>query len=494
MTRRAGVLLNIASLPSAYGIGDIGGEAYKWIDRIADMGFTVWQILPTVPIGEGNSPYASPSAFAGNTLYISPDLLVTGRLITEAERKAAEYGGSVYTVDYDYARESKSALIKTALSRADDALIKKVRAFGKANPHIENYALYMAVKETQGDKPFWEWQKGLDFASVSANKEKYDGALLYHLFGQYLFFTQWAGLKEYASSKGVKLFGDMPIYVCRDSADLWSAPQLFQVSGKNAKPSSVAGVPPDYFSEDGQLWGNPLYNWAAMKKDGFSWWKQRIEASFKLYDILRIDHFRAFASYWAVPAKAESAKEGSWKKGPGMELFKAIGKPKGEIIAEDLGEFGEDVVALLEETGFPGMRVIQFGLDPDEDSTHSPHNYEKNTVAYVGTHDNNTLLGWLWDATPRVREYALSYCGASLYGWEQGGREAPACHKIIETVWRSASETAVIAFQDMCGFGADTRTNTPGVEKGNWVFRATKQAMNEIDSGYFRWLNTTFKR
>lgn len=494
MARRAGVLLNISSLPSAYGIGVIGNEAYKWIDFIADMGFKVWQILPTVPVGEGDSPYASPSAFAGNVLYICPDKLLEDGLITDEECEAAKYSGTPYAVDYAFAAESKEKLLKAALARADASLVKKVKAFGRANPHVENYALYMAVKAKQGGKPFWLWDKGLDYQSVKESKARFEGEALYYLFGQYLFFTQWAQLKAYANARGVKLFGDMPIYVSRDSSDLWSAPQLFQVNQKTAKPSSVAGVPPDYFSEDGQLWGNPLYNWTAMKKDGFSWWKQRIDASFKLYDILRIDHFRAFASYWAVPAKAESAKEGAWKKGPGIELFKAIGKPKGEIIAEDLGEFGEDVVALLEETGFPGMRVVQFGFDPWEDSTHTPHNYEKNTVAYVGTHDNNTLLGFLWEAKPHIREYALSYCGASQSNWQQGGKYAPACRKIIETVWRSASDTAVIAFQDMCGYGADTRLNIPGVAKGNWAFRATDAAMNDIDADYFRWLNNTFKR
>lgn len=494
MARRAGVLLNVSSLPSPYGIGVIGKEAYKWIDFISGMGFKLWQILPTVPVGEGNSPYASCSAFAGNVLYICPEQLVEDGLITEAERKAAEYVGSPYVVDYEFAAESKEKLLKAALSRADGALIQKVKAFGKKNPHIENYALFMAVKNSQGGKPFWEWGKGFDYASVCESKKSYENEALFYLFGQYLFFNQWAKLKKYANEKGIKLFGDMPIYVSRDSADLWSAPQMFQVNQKTAKPSSVAGVPPDYFSEDGQLWGNPLYNWAAMKNDGFNWWKQRIDQSFKLYDVLRIDHFRAFASYWAVPATAKSAKEGAWKKGPGIELFKAIGKPKGEIIAEDLGEFGKDVVALLEETGFPGMRVVQFGLDPCEDSTHTPHNYEKNTVAYVGTHDNNTLLGWLWEAEPHVREYALSYCGASTYGWQQGGKYAPACRKIIETVWRSASDTAVIAYQDMCGYGADTRLNVPGVADGNWAFRATAASMNDIDADYFRWLNNTFKR
>lgn len=494
MARRSGLLMNISSLPSPYAIGVIGREAKAWCDRIGDMGFALWQILPTVPIGEGNSPYASPSAFAGNTLYIDPEQLLGMGLITEKEHRAAYYTGSPHTTDYDYARAASSAVLKAAYARADEALLAKVRAFGEEKKHIKNYALYMAIKEKEGGKPFWEWEKGLDYESAVKRCEEFDDAATYHLFCQYLFFTQWKALKDYANSKGIKIFGDMPIYVSLDSADLWSNPQLFKVSGKKARPKEVAGVPPDYFSEDGQLWGNPLYDWAAMKKDGFSWWKERIDAGFELYDVLRIDHFRAFASYWSVPVGAKSAKEGKWKKGPGMALFEAIGKPKGEIIAEDLGEFGLDVVKLLEDTGFAGMRVVQFGFEPEGNSTHLPHNYERNSVAYVGTHDNNTLLGWLWEAKPHERAFALDYCGADKNGWEKGGKDAPACRRIIETVWRSAADTAVISWQDMCGYGSDTRMNIPGVAEDNWRYRTTVAAMNEMDDGYFKWLNKTFRR
>jgi len=493
MARRSGVLMNISSLPSPYGIGVMGSEARAWCDRIADMGFGLWQILPMLPIGEGNSPYASPSAFAGNTLYIDPEGLLELGLITEREHRAAMYTGSPYTVDYDFVKEQNKVLLKAAFARADRALLAEVKAFGDKRPHVRAYCLYMAIKEKENGKPFWEWGERADYQKALLKQEEYEEDTLFHLFCQYIFHTQWTALKAYANSKGIKIFGDMPIYVSLDSADLWSNPGLFKVSGKKARPKEVAGVPPDYFSEEGQLWGNPLYDWAAMKKDGFKWWKERIKTSFELYDVLRIDHFRAFASYWAVTAGAKSAKAGAWKKGPGMALFKAIGKTEGEIIAEDLGEFGLDVVKLLEDTGFPGMRVIQFGFDGG-DSTHLPHNYGKNTVAYVGTHDNNTLLGWLWEASPEERSYALEYCGADKDGWERGGKDAPACRRIIETVWRSASDTAIISYQDMCGYGSDTRMNIPGVAKDNWRYRTTVAAMNEMDSGYYKWLNKTYKR
>ncbi len=493
MARRSGVLMNISSLPSPYGIGVMGREARAWCNRIADMGFGLWQILPTLPIGEGNSPYASPSAFAGNVLYVDPEQLLEVGLITEREHRAAMYTGSPYTVDYAFVKEQNRMLLTAAFARADESLLEQVRSFGEKRPHIKAYCLYMAIKEKEGGKPFWEWSDGTDYKSAVENEKLYEKETTFHLFCQYIFYSQWASLKEYAGSKGIKIFGDMPIYVSLDSADLWSRPELFKVSGKKARPKEVAGVPPDYFSEEGQLWGNPLYDWAAMKKDGFSWWKERIEASFELYDVLRIDHFRAFASYWAVPAGAKSAKEGVWKKGPGMALFKAVGKTAGEIIAEDLGEFGMDVVKLLEDTGFPGMRVVQFGFD-GSDSAHLPHNYEKNSVAYVGTHDNNTLLGWLWEMGPEERNYALEYCGADKDGWGRGGKDAPACRRIIETVWRSASDTAIISYQDMCGYGSDTRMNVPGVAEDNWRYRTTVSAMNEMDSGYYKWLNKTYKR
>lgn len=494
MARRSGAFLNISSLPSPYGIGDLGSGAYKWVDRLSGMGFSLWQVLPMVPVGEGNSPYASPSAFAGNMLYISPQLMYEDGLITAAEAEGAKYPGSPYKADYAFAEESKRRLVLSALARADRALLKAVEAFGEENAHIRNYALFAAIKEAKGGLPFWEWGKEADFETAKSEENRFREGVQYRLFAQYLFFSQWERLKKYANTRGVKLFGDMPIYVSRDSADLWENRGLFEVDGQTAKPAFSAGVPPDYFSKTGQLWGNPLYNWDAMRAENFAWWKQRFEAGFKLYDVLRVDHFRAFASYYAVPAGAESAAEGEWRKGPGMELFKAIGKQKGEIIAEDLGVYGEDVEALLEETGFPRMRVIQFGFDPGENSAHLPHNYRREAAAYVGTHDNNTILGWLWEATPHQRQYALEYCGADVNDWGRGGRDAPACRRIIEAVWRSVADTAMISFQDMCGYGADTRLNTPGVPTGNWEFRATEEAVNDIDGDYFRRLNKIFKR
>lgn len=495
MARRAGVLLNISSLPSPYGVGGLGKEACDFADRIADMGFSLWQILPTVPLGGGNCPYAGPSAFAGNVLYIDPTWLVEKGLITEGERKSALYDGSPYTADYAFAAEAKGVLLRLAFARADKKLISAVEAFGESHGGVKDYAMFSAIKDAVGGAPYWEWGAYSDYSYAKENLSQYEAEYKYRLFCQYIFFTQWAEFKNYVNKKGIKIFGDMPIYVSRDSAELWARPDLFQLNRKTGKPESVAGVPPDYFSEEGQLWGNPLYDWRAMKNDGYRWWIERIRCGAELYDMLRIDHFRALASYWAVPYGAKTAKEGAWKKGPGMGLFKALkGKVSCEIVAEDLGTFGEDVVKLLEDTGLPGMRVVQFGFAPGENSAHLPHNYVNNSVAYVGTHDNNTLLGWLWEASPQEREFALDYCGASRTGWEQGGRSAPACRKIIEAVWRSVADTAIIALQDMCGYGSDTRMNVPGEPEGNWLFRTTEEALDRIDMDYFRKINGIYNR
>lgn len=495
MARRSGVLLNISSLPSPYGIGKLGKEAYDFADRIKAMGFSIWQILPTVPLGGGNCPYAGPSAFGGNVLYIDPVGLYDMGLITGAELQGAVYPGTPYTADYGFAAESGDRLLRAAYGRADKALLAKVGAFEKSHPRVADYALFAAIKAAMGGKPFWDWGDFADYGYSLAHKDVYGAEYGYHLFCQYIFFSQWADFKKYVNSIGVSIFGDMPIYVSADSAELWSAPDMFLLNKKTGRPEKVAGVPPDYFSEEGQLWGNPLYDWRAMKKDGFSWWKERIAAGAELFDMLRIDHFRALASYWAVPATAKSAKEGQWEKGPGMALFKAIGKDYGcQIVAEDLGTFGEDVVKLLGDTGFPGMRVIQFGFAPGENSAHLPHNYEKNTVAYTGTHDNDTLLGWLWAAKPEEREFALDYCGASPYGWEQGGKTAPACRRIIQAVLRSVADTAIVSYQDLCGYGTDTRMNIPGEPEGNWLFRTTKEALDDIDADFYRRINYLYNR
>ena len=496
--RGAGVLMHISSIPSDYGIGVFDKNCYDFADKLAEMKFSYWQVLPFNPVDDANSPYCSASAFAGNILFIDPMGLVEMGLCTADEARTNVYDGTPYTADFDFAKKARLALLKTAFSRIDTELAQKIKDFEAEHKWLTTFSYFMAVKEANDFRPWWEWDEDFARYDIFKRRHRHDYAerSAFWKFCQYIFFTQWQKLKDYANSKGIKIIGDMPIYVAMDSVDVWSNLPMFLIDDEKLCPEKVAGVPPDYFSADGQLWGNPIYNWAAMDKDGYKWWLERIGNALSVYDVVRIDHFRAFASYWEVPADAETAKTGEWKQGPGMKLFKKVFKkfPDAPIIAEDLGVFGEDVVKLLEDTQFPGMKVVQFGFDPDGDSSHMPHNAQRNSVNYVGTHDNNTILGWLWEAGEKERRFALDYIGFEGDNWGDGGYYSKSCRKVIETVWRSASETAIIAFQDMCGFGSDARMNIPGVPEKNWRFRTTKDTINSMDSEYFRKINTLFRR
>ncbi len=495
--RGAGVLFHISSMPSPYGIGVFGKNTKNFIDKLCEMGFTYWQVLPFNPTDNSNSPYCSPSAFAGNYLFINPEYLCETGLIGEADVKANLYEGSPYTADYEFAAEKRLTTLKKAFLNITDSILKEIKKFETENPWVTDYSLFMAAKEAEGGKPWWQWNKSFShYSTCVQNTASLADAAAFWTFVQYIFFKQWHEIKEYANEKGIAVIGDMPIYVAMDSVDVWANLPQFLIDEKTLKPEKVAGVPPDYFSEDGQLWGNPIYDWKKMKKDGYSWWISRLKTALETYDVVRIDHFRAFASYWEVPADAETAKTGEWKSGPKMDFFSKVFEafPDAPIIAEDLGSFGEDVVQLLEETGFPGMKVVQFGFDPNSDSSHLPHNAVPNSINYVGTHDNNTILGWLWEADEQERKFALDYIGFTGDNWGDGGYYSPSCRKVIEAVWKSASNVAILSFQDMCGFGSDARMNRPGIPEENWRFRTTEDTLNSIDFSYFRHINSIFRR
>ena len=495
--RTSGVLMHISSLPGKYGIGVMGEEALSFAKKLCDMGFHLWQVLPLNPVDASGSPYCSGSAFAGNLALIDPVGLYKAGLITEAELKENEYGGSVYASAHAFALEKRLNTLRKAYGRVNDDIRALIEIFAEQNKWVRDYAYFTALKNHYGEKPWWEWEeKHARYSTALTDTDTFKAEADFYIFTQYVFFTQWRRLKETANSMGIRFMGDMPIYVSRDSVDVWSNTELFQINEKSLAPTHVAGVPPDYFSADGQLWGNPLYDWDKMEKDGYKWWISRIEASLKLYDSVRIDHFRAFASYWAVPAESKTAKVGEWIDGPGMKLFDKVKEALGDadIVAEDLGTFGEDVVKLLEDTQFPGMRVIQFGFDPNGDSTHLPHNYPKNSVAYVGTHDNNTILGWLWDAAPAERDFALRYCCFGGNNWGDGGHHSGSCRAVIEAVWRSSANTAIVAVQDMCGYGKDARMNIPGTDKENWSFRIGREGLEGIDEDYFKEINRVYRR
>lgn len=496
--RGAGVLLHISSLPSPYGIGVFDENAKHFIDRIADMGFTYWQVLPFNPIDGANSPYCSPSAFAGNYLFINPMGLRDMGLISDEEVNENLYDETPYTADYEYASKKRLATLRKAFLNIDDELAKEIKAFEIENEWLTDYAVYMAVKEQENGKPWWEWsKKHAHYFDCIKEVYSYENEAAFWKFVQFIFYKQWNEIKAYANEKGVAIIGDMPIYVAMDSVDVWSNLPMFLIDEKTLKVEKVAGVPPDYFSEDGQLWGNPIYDWEAMREDNYSWWISRLSHALKTYDTVRIDHFRAFASYWAVPADSDTAKVGEWNDGPKMDLFNKVFEVFGKdapIIAEDLGVFGEDVVKLLEDTGFAGMKVIQFGFDPNGDSSHLPHNAEKNSINYVGTHDNNTILGWLWEASENERRFALQYSHFSGDNWGEGGYHSASCRAITEAVWQSASNVAIIALQDMCGFGSDARMNIPGVPDKNWRFRTTTDTIDSIDTDYFKHINSLYRR
>lgn len=495
--RTSGVLLHITSLNSPFGTGVMGKEAFLFADKLSRMSFRYWQVLPLVPVDKSGSPYCSVSAFGGNISLIDPRLLMQEGLLNEKEVLENEYDGSIYKTAHGFSYEKRMEALRKAFSRIDEDTRALVKLFAEQNSWVFSYAYYMSLKEHYNNKPWWQWEeKHKSYEKALEHKGEFQSEIEFHTFTQYVFFKQWRSLKEYANSKGVFFIGDMPVYVSRDSADVWSNLSLFEFDEESLQPKEVAGVPPDYFSKDGQLWGNPLYAWDKMEKDGFSWWIKRLSFALKLYDKVRIDHFRAFASYWAVPSNSETAKVGRWKKGPGMKLFSKVKEalPKADIVAEDLGVFGEDVVKLLEDTGFPGMRVIQFGFDPNGDSTHLPHNYTQNTVAYVGTHDNNTILGWLWDAEESERAFALRYCCYGGNNWGEGGSYSGSCRAVIETVWKSSADTVVVAVQDMLGFGKDARMNIPGTCEENWGFRVSKEALESIDENYYKEINSVYRR
>ncbi len=495
--RSSGVLLHITSLPSKYGIGVMDDCARQFAKKIRNMGFSIWQVLPLVGTDDTGSPYCSVSAFAGNISLIDPKALTDMGLITKDEEKENEYDGTIYRTDFDFAYKKRLACLKKAFSRIDDDLKAQLEIFKEQNFWAEDYAFFMALSDKHDKKAWYDWEDEFArYENAVKHKDEFKNEINFYCFAQYIFFLQYRRLKEYCGSIGLKILGDMPIYVSMNSADVWSERKLFEINEKSLAPKRVAGVPPDYFSEDGQLWGNPLYNWEEMQKDGYSWWLSRLECAMKLYDVVRIDHFRAFASYWAVPAESKTAKVGEWLEGPGMKLFSEVKEklPDASIVAEDLGTFGEDVVKLLQDSGFPGMRVIQFGFDVNGDSTHLPHNYEKNSVAYVGTHDNNTILGWLWDASESERAFALRYCCFGGNNWGEGGERSPSCRAVIEAVWRSHANTVIVAVQDMLGFGKDTRMNTPGTSEDNWTFRISEDALSKTDEEYFKEINHIYRR
>ncbi|WP_156991297.1 4-alpha-glucanotransferase [Caproicibacter fermentans] len=490
--RTSGILLPVSSLPSRHGIGSLGKEAYQFIDFLKDAGQHYWQILPVGPTGCGDSPYQSFSAFAANPYLIDLDLLAEDGLLTEQEISAARFGDDPEFVDYGALYENRVPLLGHAAGRLNPTDARFL-AFCKRNADwLDDYALFMALKAENGMVSFHDWPEPLRLRvrDEIEEAESHLGGQI-HLWKaiQYLFFTQWGALTNYAHQNGIELIGDIPIYVSPDSSDLWTHPELFQVD-EALNPTEVSGCPPDAFAPTGQLWGNPLYDWDRLERDGYAWWVRRLSFAARVYDVVRIDHFRGFESYYAVPAGDRDATGGRWRKGPGIRFVNVMKEkiPGIRIIAEDLGFLTDDVRLLLRESGFPGMKVLQFAFDSREKSDYLPYQYGRNCVVYTGTHDNTTTADWQHSAPPRDVEYARRYLNV------RGKGETEFTYGMIRAALGSVADTCVIPMQDYLCLGAGARMNIPGTVGGNWRWRVQKEALTPQLAEQIRSLSVLFGR
>ncbi len=489
--RSSGILLHPTSLPGPFGVGDLGPEAYAFADFLEAAGQSLWQMLPLGPTGYGDSPYACYSAFAGNTLLVSPEQLLKDSLLSEADLpEHPEFAAE--RVDFEAVHKFKDSILRRAFNTFSQAANSELgNAFAEFCAHesswLDDYALFRALKDAHDGVAWNEWEPALvrrEAAALAAAGEKLKQEIDAHKFYQFLFFRQWFALKADCNRRGIQLVGDIPIFVAHDSADVWTSPDQFKLND-DGSPIVVAGVPPDYFSATGQLWGNPLYNWDHMRADGFKWWIERVRATLGTFDIARIDHFRGFAACWEIPGGDKTAERGRWVEAPGRELFVAIREALGElpIIAEDLGVITPDVEALRDDFGFPGMRILQFGFSSDTKNVDLPHNYHRNVVVYTGTHDNDTAVGWFRsiagagstrdaEQIERERDFGLKYLATD-------GKEIN--WDFIRAALASVANTAVVPLQDVLGLGTAARMNLPNSTEGNWSWRLKPgELTNEI--------------
>ncbi len=478
--RKCGILLPVASLPSDYGIGAFSKEAYQFIDHLKEAGQQYWQILPLGPTGYGDSPYQSFSAFAGNPYFIDLETLIRDGLLTKEECDEADFGDNKNYIDYKAIYDSRFLILRKAFERWKTALADKgedpAALVQTLFEETREYCFYAAVKCYFKEVAWTEWDEDIRLRrpeAVAHYQELLADEILFYEFQQLMFEKQWTALKAYANGQGIRIIGDIPIYVAFDSADAWCHPELFQFDAKN-RPTGVAGCPPDAFSATGQLWGNPLYRWNYHRKTGYAWWMRRVEYCFRMYDKVRIDHFRGFAGYYSIPADEETAMNGIWKKGPGYSLFKKMKETFGEldIIAEDLGTLTPDVFRLLDQVGYPGMKVLELAFNSWERNSYLPMFYDKNCVVYTGTHDNDTLQGWFASISQADRDFAVAYLGAE---------DVPAKEihwEFIRLALASVADLVIIPLQDYLGLGSEARINTPSTLGDNWKWRMDADAFS----------------
>jgi 4-alpha-glucanotransferase len=485
-SRAGGILLHPTSLPGRYGIGDLGPEAHRFADWLAAAGQSIWQVLPLGPVGYGESPYQLFSAFAGNPLLISPEILVERGWLEPGDLADAP-SFPAESVDFEHVIRWKNALLRKAFERfrthSSNADREAFSAFAHGHSSwLPSFAHFMALKEAHGGRMWTEWDRSIGPEHA---------AIKYHEFVQFEFFHQWCALKDYCASLGIRMMGDLPIYVAADSADVWERPELFDTT-------AVSGVPPDYFSATGQLWGNPLYNWDKMKQEGYHWWIERMRAALAMFDLVRIDHFRGFEAYWAVRAGEPTAEHGQWIKGPGADLFRALQAALGKlpVVAENLGVITPEVEALRNEFGFPGMAILQFAFGKDDQArSFKPHNYVHNLVAYSGTHDNDTVMGW-WhskggDSTRSPQDIAEEKAHARQYLATDG---AAINWTLIRTLMASVAETVLFPAQDVLGLGSEARMNTPAVASGNWRWRMKPGALTAELAARLQQMSQAYER
>ena len=490
--RESGILMPVSALPSAYGIGKLGQAAYDFVDFLSAAGCHYWQVLPLTPTSYGDSPYQSPSCFAGNPYLIDFELLKERGWLTGSEYAGVSWGDDPDVIDYALLYQEVIPILRMAyqrFSRKKPAAFKKFCTAQKA--WLPDYALFMSLKEEHDGRPWNEWEEALamrDKDALETKKKAHAENIEFYSFVQYCFYTQWASLKGYANEKGIRIIGDIPIYAAYDSAEVWAQPELFQLDGEK-KPISVAGCPPDCFAVTGQLWGNPIWDWEAMAKNNYAWWLGRIGAVLEMYDLVRIDHFRGFEGYYAIPFGEPTAENGKWQKGPGYALWKAAKEKFGSmnVIAEDLGNITPAVIRLLKRTGFPGMKVMQFAFDSGADNPYLPHNFQSpNCICYTGTHDNCTLRGWVKQNDAQTNTYAMNYLGIKKK------KQLPKA--VLRAAWGSIAQIAVAQMQDFMDSPPSARINTPSTLGGNWVWRTHSADYTEKLAEKIRKFNTVYGR
>ena len=476
--RKSGILLPVASLPSRYGIGCFSKEAYEFIDRLKEAGQSYWQILPLGPTGYGDSPYQSFSTFAGNPYFIDPEDLIARGWITRESCDSYDFGDNEQDIDYEKIYLSRFRMLREAYENSNIAEDADFQDFIQKNAYwLDDYALYMAVKDSFDSLSWVEWDEEImlrEPEAMESYKEELADEIEFYQFQQYMFYTQWSKLKAYANENGIKIIGDIPIYVAFDSSDAWANPELFQFD-EECMPTAVAGCPPDAFAATGQLWGNPLYRWDYHKETDYEWWMKRLEASFRLYDVVRIDHFRGFDEYYSIPYGDKTAENGVWKQGPGYDIFRVMKEKLGEkeVIAEDLGYLTDTVIELVKKSGYPGMKILQFAFDSREAGDYHPYTYIQNSVVYTGTHDNDTVMGWYNALEGQDKEECNQYlnlekCDKEDLNWE-----------FIRAAMASVADLAVFPLQDVLGLGSEARINVPSTLGTNWKWRMKREDFTE---------------